>query len=373
MKKQVFLSISIVIILLGCTPSGFDLLDQPGHTYSQIDKSNISDISEIMTFSGGRECGAITAIQLILDKNLVYGYCSKSKELIIWNILSEFEEERYVLDTYGDLGISISKDGNSILSPSQREGYYYSESNEIIKVISIWTKSDHLNPTCIHLCESDYDDEYFESIRGIAISPQGNLVLIYYPFWYELIDLENNESHNVGLSGDADYHVDIGYMTFHPNNEKLAVSYREHVISWYGDVEIFQLSGPSIFDNRRLKDNSNQDLQYVKALEFSPNGKWIANITDDGINLWKINFFKTHRLLEFNKADIIAFSGSSDLLFIGTNDELVVYDLYAKEITSIIKTPNIESISLPSGNEILAWGDSKGLIHILGLQQIDAH
>jgi len=367
MKKQLFSSILIVFILLGCTPTRYDQPDQAGQQYISFDKYNLSDISEISNLSGGGDCGEITSIQVVLDKDLVYGYCSKSKELIIWNISSKIEEERYGLDVIADLGFSISNEGNLLFGPNVREDKSYSESDGLIYEVSSWAINQNMNSTCVDLCDLD-DGEYYEAIRGTAISPNGNMVLVYYPFWYELFDIENNKDYRIALSHDADYFVDIGKMAFHPNKNRLAVSFRETAFSSDGDVQIFRLSGPILFFYRVYKDNSSNKLQDIKALEFSPDGKWLANITNDGVNIWRVNILKTHRLLEFNGPNIISFSGNSDILFIGTNDKLVAYDLYSKEIISIIETPNIKSISIPDGNEILAWGDSNGFIHILGIQ-----
>ena len=367
MKKQLFSSILIALILLSCTPTRFDQPDQASQQFISFDKNNLSDISEISYLSGGGDCGEISSIQVVLEKDLVYGYCSISRELIIWNISLKIEEERSVLDIDVDLGVSISKDGSSVLGLSQRIINSNSESEEFIYEVLICVQDDSLKYTSLHLCELG-EDEYFEAIRGIHISPNGKFALVYYPFWYELYDLENNEDYYVGLSGDADYYVDIGYMAFHPNSKKLAVSFRDTAICSYGDVQIFQLHGPSFMLYKGYKDKSNQMLQTVKDLEFSPDGKWLANITDDGINVWRINILKTHRLLDFKSANIIAFSSDSELLFIGTNDELVVYNLSAKEIIYKIKTPNIESLSISNGNQILAWGDSSGFIHILGIR-----
>ena len=366
MKKQVFSLLSIIIILLGCTPIRFDQTGQVDQKYTPIDKNNISELSEITTLSGGQDCGVIPTIQVVIDKDLVYGYCSKSSELIIWNVSSEIEEERYVLDIVGDLGFYISKDGNSLFGPNQRLDNFNSDPDKLISEVSIWDINDNLNPTCVDLCVPG-DEEYYHSIRGTVISPGGNLVLVYYPFWYELFDLEKNEGYQIALSQDADFYVDIGNMAFHPSNKKLAVSFRETALPWYGDVEIIGLHGPIPFFTRVFKDKSSNTLQYIKALEFSPDGKWLANITDDGINIWRTNIFKTHKSLEINTANIIAFSGDSNLLFIGTNNEIIVYDLYGKELISTIETPNIISISISAGDEILAWGNGKGQIHIFGI------
>jgi len=367
MKKKAFLTLSIIFVLLGCTPTRLDQGERAGHNNIPIDRNNISEISEITNLSGGKDCGAITTIQLVPEKDLVYGYCSISKELIIWSISSETEEERYVLDIDGELGISISKDGSSVLGLSQKIIKNSSDPEEFFNDILVCVKDDSMRYTSLHLCEPGETD-YYGAIRGIHISPDGNFVLVYYPFWYELYDLENNEDDYVGLSGDADYYVDIGYMAFHPRSNELAVSFLDTAIRSYGDVQTFPLHGPSFMLFQGYKDTSDQVLQNINDLEYSHDDKWLANITDDGINVWRTNILKTHRLLDIKAANIIAFSGDSELLFIGTNDELIAYNLHTKEIISKIKTPNIESLSITSGNELLAWGDGNGMIHILGIQ-----
>ena len=69
--------------------------------------------------------------------------------------------------------------------------------------------------------------------------------------------------------------------------------------------------------------------------------------------------------MEISGGRILEFDAKSELLFIGTEDKIIVFDIKKETILVEIQTPMISAISISPNNDFLVWGDSAGMVHIV--------
>ncbi|MCK5793083.1 MAG: WD40 repeat domain-containing protein [Anaerolineales bacterium] len=336
---------------------------------TSISRDNISFIEEVFVMSACKESDKITSFVLKPDRAEIVVYCMGNSEILVLDISTSEVLESYKLNILSQ-GVEISNNGNVVVGATKSKDSTTIDPDligDFIGGVYVWIIDDINRPVCVDWCESG-DEEFYGFSRGITISKDGKQVIEYDSSSFILLDLENKTREYVLLSQDADFHVSIGEITFHPNGKKYAVSFLENDGFIKGNVQISRFSGPLSNFPDVVNKNQKADPVYVKALEFTPDGKWLANITDQGVNIWRVLWGKPRTLSTIQNPQNIVFDVNSNMLFIQAENSIIVYDLKRDELISELDTPGITSITISFGNEYLAWGDEEGKIHLWGIK-----
>lgn len=367
MTRISIIFISLILLFSACCSNNEDIvgdqIDQYPH-FPPITISNVVDISELSILSTSEECGKITTLQVLSARESVIGHCLGSGNLIIWDIFSQEELATHALGIGSWEGTHFSKEGNFVIGATKVVDSSLVDSpwsGESIGYIYVWDIDNISKPTCVDSCES-VDEEYYTYARGTAISSDGNIAIAYYPFFFFVLDLENQNKSTVLLSQDADFSVSIGDMAIDPSNKKYAVSFLE------GDVHVYRFGGLFSIIPNIVNKKPEEELIFVRSLEFSPDGKWLANITNQGINIWKVLWGKPKSISTITNPQNLVFDANSEILYIQADNSVVVYDFKKGNVISELNTPGITSITISSGNEYFAWGDEGGKIHLWGIK-----
>jgi WD40 repeat protein len=337
----------------------------PEFCNSPFSKDNLPFIGETLVLKACKEQGEVSALLINPEKGEIVGYCMGSGEIKILEITTSKELESYPLGIDGH-EVEISSDGSTIVGATIARDSSLLDPfwlGELIGGVYIWKINDMNHPLCVDWCEPG-DEEYYGFSRGISVSKNGDQVIEFDSSSYILFDVETQSRRDVLLSHDADFHVSVGGITFHPSGKKYAVSFLENDRLIKGDVQIFRFSGPFTGIPNVISRNSDNEPAYVKSLEFSPDGKWLANITDKGVNIWQVLWGRSRSISTINNPQNLIFDANSEILFIQAENSIVVYDFRKGNIVSEINTPGITTITVSSGNEYLAWGDKDGKIHL---------
>jgi hypothetical protein len=357
-----------LILLAGCRN-----VDQSGNhsqRFLSIDRTNINFLTEILNIPPLSNVNSVIGTHFNPVLNELFIIYSPQGITSIWDLNKNEKITSYQTNISTESGIAFDNTGNffsgAMNSSFIDDGFF---NKEYLGDIGFWEIKTGELKICIEgNCQKDKKLENKESIFaltspiGVKIEPFGNWGLIYGLRSIKYVDLRNNEITTDFLDIPKGEELKlIGNVTFDSQGKKIAIAYQE------GGV-IIRDPHIDLFSNI-VELNSDKKVHFpVTALVFSPDNRWLARSYNNIVNVWEINNTKNRKIIDevIHNSKALAFDNSSNFLFVGTSENILILDLQSgKEIKRYL-TPGLTSFNISSDDKFVIWGDKKGYVHILG-------
>ena len=305
--------------------------------------------------------GHINSVAFSPDGKYVVSGCSDTT-LRIWEV--ESGQEMHILEGHidGVRSVAFSPDGKYVVSGSYdttvRIWDVATETEtKNLKGHTDWINSVAFSPDGINVASGSLDktgriwevesgqemhilEGHSSSVTSVAFSPNGQYMVSATDKTARIWEVDFGMVENK-LEG----HSDINSVAFSPDG-KYVVSGSEDKTARIWDVA-------TETETKKLKGHSN----VVRSVAFSPDGKYVVSGSlDKTVRIWDVRSGKEIYKLKMNSPIVtVAFSPNitSGYTLAFTGDSTIhLYDLKQKNISpfhaSLVKSPSIESISMPS-------------------------
>lgn len=334
-----------------------------------LNLTNITHASELSKLIVLPE-GPVAAATYFPQKNVLLAVYTQDGTLKTWDVDQAVVVAEHKLGIVGTPGIGFDRTGDLVIGALNAE-IMENDFGEWIRVvggIAIWkTETGELVKCVVSPCDIQPPTIFKPDRYGVALHPEARWVIGYSDLGVSVEDLWNGKTdyaYTPGWDGRMRY---IGLIAFDPTSGRYAIACQEgeilvvevgKEIGWFASTEI------------RLDAYERNKKHRITGLSFSPNGEWLGRVQDDVLTVWKIRARDGDLYSKFNLAhgQLLAFDQSSELLFIGTDDTTLVWDVIGKEIVGEIATPGITTLSVSADNRLLVWGDKFATVHVWGVR-----
>lgn len=359
--KKIVIILSTTILLAASVSS---ISRPPGSLWELVGIENVKNLKEFKLIHGNTTYGSVVALHFSDTYISAYyedGYL-RNWDLADYSLINEF-----FIGLADTRKIEFSTDSNFLIGPlyNQIRDNGYDELVEYIGGIGVWDTSTGQMIFCYSLsCETDPSSEdIINSIDdlGVTISSSGHWVTIYSEYGLTLKNLSRRSLTTI-YGVHPDYWETISIVKFRPGKKQYAFAYRE------GHISVSSLN-PIFIGRYRQLGEEGEELKTILALEFSPDGKWLARIMDGQLDVWQLHLVgdTMYNYSNTPEAHMLKFGTASELLYVLEKDQIIVIDLDQVDEESRIKLPNITSFAI--SKTMLVWGDEMGNIHIWGLDE----
>jgi hypothetical protein len=341
--------------------------------YLPLGPENVTRLSELTVLTTNPAGGPIAVASYFPKKNTLLAVYTGDGFLRAWdagnaNILFEHD-----LGITTNIGAGLDQSGDLVMGAIQHvvKEDIFGELNDFIGGVTVWDTETGKVAGCIpYPCErTELEEQSQLYILGATLDPKGRWGLSNHGSTISVIDITNPNSSQYSSTlhaSDGSYR-NISLFAFDPDNDRYAIAFRDGTI----DIEKNGENKNWISFNTLLGTYEKGVLHKVAALSFSPNGKFLARIQENVLTLWKSTVYSGDIQFEYGVLDghLIAFDQSSEMLFVGTTDNIEVLDVKEGKPIGEFTAPGITSLSVSSDNRLLIWGDKVGAIHVWGIHK----
>lgn len=360
------ISILFMFLLTCCSPmSNYSqsVTNNYNKYFQQINITNIKNINVIRNLERNSS-GRIGAIGYNTNSNTVMVVNVDAGELEIWGLESGKIISNYGLGIVTDQGLQFNLNSDKLVGATYHE---YRDDNldgnleEYISGINVWdTKSGNV----IHcFIECGYKPPSIIDLSA-GLDHVGNWVYAFNNGGLVSENIETDKIISYILISLKNYNHPIGRITLDSDGMKFAIAYQE------GGMRIRSQKTRTELFSPEFENNVDKDYKHVLALSFSPIDKWLARIRENKVTIWRVFGLtgKEQYEVEIPFAKLLVFDNTEHMLFVSSEDTVSVIDINKKEIVTTLTTPNITALGISQDNRLLLWGDSKGGIHVWGIQ-----
>ncbi len=104
-------------------------------------------------------------------------------------------------------------------------------------------------------------------------------------------------------------------------------------------------------------------------LKFDGTHSWLAWLTDKKLVIWNLRNYTLplHLNAKLEETNVLCFDRTGNLLFVGTNQGILVYDVKIRKQISEFNVGKVTAIYFTRDNHLLVWGDAYGNVHLWGI------
>jgi WD40 repeat protein len=373
--KILALALSGTAFLISCVGASVEskpTIEAPG-LYSQVlsplNSLSVMDMSELKELDTNTVVGSVGIARYFPEKNTLLAVYIGDGFLRAWDIGDAKVVSEQNFGIISNVGLDFNESGDLVIGAMLHKitENDFGELAEYIGGVAVWDiDAGDLIKCVVHPCDKFSSSWQRDAISGVALDSQGQWVIENREIWISVSDITGSETpYSFSESENEDPRY-AGLIAIDSNTGRYGIAFRE------GEVVIGDIGkrGPTqAFSKIFLGTYEKGTRHEITALNFSPDGKLLARIQDDNLTVWKIDTLSGDLYFAHNipHSHLIAFNQSSDLLFIGTNDLISIWNIKEMEFIGDYATPNITSLSVSSDNRLLIWGDQKGVVHILGV------
>jgi len=342
--------------------------------YAELSPETVVDMAEVAILPSPEDSQGVVAVtQADTDGQLlaVYGN-GKSHRWDLGNLKSVAE---FDFLSASPKGVNFSTDGTMVITPGRVVP------PNLLNGYTVWdTRSgDILKCWGPHCEDGDPDDaDYFD--LGILLDPSGNWIVEYGGSAIEAEAINTNvvvikELYDHGFNRDKR----VSWITIDPSGQYLAYAVEEGQIKVYttqgflDPISLDQSSPPgkNIFVGSRTygKYDAKAEIQ-TKNLAIDFTRTWLAWLNGENLLVWDMRRFTSSPHIEIPIANgsSMAFNQSGDLLAVGMDSGILIFDLEKGEKISQIEFSKVSSLYFTRDNRLLVYGDRSGTIHLWGVQ-----
>lgn len=304
----------------------------------------------------------------------------KNGYLVRWN-LRDIQITKYRLDVASQNSINFSADGNRLLTPSR-----ITDNDEIIE-INVWDTNTGESLFCdgnSEKCPEGYHWDRAPQV-GYFLNSSGELL-----FSYTLMDIDNYafslsdyEVQNVDdvleiPYGDiirmsdkyfSDPNAEVALMTMDVNSEYLVFALHNGMVRIEESIPF--RSEDNYFFIRNLIDGLETKSVEIVDLKIDNTRTWLAVLREDKLLVWNLQrgYFTPLKINDsIFDGNAIAFDQAGQLLAVGTDSNIVIYDLKRGKVVNTLSVENTTALIFSRDNQMLISGDSTGHLYIFGVQ-----
>jgi WD40 repeat protein len=328
------------------------------------------EMSEIKQLVLAKTSGKVAIANYFPAKNILMAVYLGDGYIRAWDIGDAIVSFERNLGIVSDISSAFDESGNLVMGALLHE-FKKNDFDDLVEYVggvAIWDIDTGKLVYCVvHPCDKSAIEWQREAIVGATLDPNGRWVFENREIWISLSDITGVEpSYSFSEGGDEKprYATLIAINSY---NNRYAIADRE------GEVIINEIGRTGlgwILSRFFLGTYDEKARHETKALNFSPDGKLLARIQDDRLTVWRITDQGGVSYIEHNipKGGLLAFDRSSSMLFIGTNEAILIWDLKNKMFLGEYATPGITSLAISMDNRVLIWGDISGGVHVWGIQ-----
>jgi len=342
--------------------------------YAELSPETVADMAEVAALPSSEEGRVIAMIQTDTANEHLLAVSEDGKfrrwSLETLEVIAEFD-----FMSASPRGGNFSSDGTMVVTPGR-----VTPSN-LLNGYTVWNTQTGELLKCWgpHCPEGDPDDADYLDI-GILLDPIGNWVVEYGGSAIEAEAINENaavmrELYDRGFNRDQH----VSWMTIDPSGKYLAYAVEE------GQVKVYQTEGfldpASIRDPSRGKDlfvgsrtygdyDANADIQTLNlSVDFTRT--WLAWLNEENLFVWDMRRFTSspHIQIPIDNGNSMAFNQRGDLLAVGTDSGILIFDLEKGEKISQLEVSKVTALYFTRDNRLMIWGDANGDIHIWGVQE----
>lgn len=376
-KRTSVLSVLAVLILCSCRSSASEAADssQFSTNFMPFNLENVDDLESVAVWHVTQVNTPISKIRYNISKNKLIVVVDATSTITI--VVPE--SGKLVSQTFLDLSkfhtFNINSDGSLLLGGVQYEVDLEKTTNRY-EQIAIWNTSTGLIEKCITggcLADMGEISEDETDLGAVADGAFENLVS-FDEDTYSFSVYSNNELVYSGYALvnnlDSDNWKRIGDIAIDSANHRLAIIYQE------GEVRLDTISHsentpliPFEFSERLNMYDGNQP-QEIQMSTFDADGHLLAVVRGGKLAVWDADGWNKKQLLVYEVGQIhgLSFDMQGALLFVGVEDQVLIFGLKDKEIIAQLSTPNISTLCISEDNRLLFWGDVDGNVHVWGIK-----
>jgi WD40 repeat protein len=350
--------------LSACTPPKGETDNIYTEKFSILSPANVTDVQDLdsLSYLGAGSVGGLgfrSSDGLLLAAYLGDGF------LRGWDLSTKTMAFEHKLSLVSSTGLEFDVAGDYIIGPQysqMRDDDYYMQ--EYIGGVGLWeTTSGNLVLCLDSICNEPLGSENLQDI-GAAIDPTGTKVVVFDHNVFLLIDIKtSNSSINLVNSPENIFGLTswepLGKSIFNRDGEKL------YIARLLGTVNV---SG-GFPDLRELISKTSEVYMPVEAIALDSEDKHFARIQGGRLNVWQLGLFNNQLLYESEipNGKLLSFDKSGDLLFVGTENTILILDIENQKLIKEIPAIDLSVIFISPDNRLVFWGDKNGIIHIWGI------
>ena len=366
LKKMLIISIFTLTALFGCksdTPDEGQVISSYSQFFSSIEFASVDQIVEVRNIDVNG--GPIAAVYLKpgTDQLLIVSIGDgvlRTVDLESRDIIKEFD-----LGITVSTGIGFDRDGELMIAARQQVSMDDGFGERLyIGDMRVWRTS---TGEMITFVDRNIYGEYGIAL-GSDIDSSGERYLNFDELVVGASTISGDHS-SISLVGSVgSTYRTISLVEFEEEGKRIATAFDQGYTKVEFGAPYFRIG------YTRLGSFEEGSLQPVADLDFSQNGRYLAQITMDTISIWRLGLFRGRLKVETEipGAEHIEFSSNDDYLIVSTSDEIKVLDVATGEIVSEIEAPGITTFITAEDDRFLIWGDQEGIVHVLGVSISEA-
>jgi len=365
-----------MVLLGGCavSPTSLATSEPSPATSSCAPLEAVAAINLVEIFSGGTPGarGQVVALQALPGSDVVMSLHIGNPSLAQWKLWDQAPFMEVDLDLSSRHGAGFSQSGNLAIGATTSD-----EVNEGVGIrehvggILVW-KTETGDPyACIEAPCPDLPSSTLTmpTLVGATLDPMGNTALIFNELGVIRVTLPDVSYEEIFDNASPEIKPDdlrtIGSVAFDHSSNRYAVGFEEGQVV----VTPFRRAWWDLLDRPFvLGRNDPSGLISVSAMNFSPDGKWLAQARGDFVRVWDLVNGQGNPTIELSLqgASKLVFDQTSEYLFAATPEELLVIRIADGSVVGHYATPGISALTVSPDNRLLIWGDVSGSIHALG-------
>ncbi len=365
-----------MVLMGGCavTPTSLATSEPSPATSSCAPLEAVAETNLVDIFSGGTPGarGQAVALQALPGSDVVMSLHIGDPSLAQWKLWDQDPVMEADLDLSSRHGAGFSKSGKlAIGATTSDEANDDAGTREHIGGILVWETETGdpfacIEAPCPNLPPSTLS---MPTLAGATLDPMGNTALIFNELAVIRVTLPDVAYEEVFGNASPDINPDdmrtIGSVAFDNSGNRYAVGFEEGqvVVTPFRRAWWDLLGRPFV-----LGRNDPSGLISISAMNFSPDGKWLAQARGDFVRVWDLVNGQGNPSVELSLqgARKLVFDQTSEYLFATTPEELLVIRIADGAVVGHYATPGISALTVTQDNRLLFWGDVSGSIHALG-------
>jgi len=281
-------------------------------------------------------------------------------------------------------GVSFSADGSRVITPGS-----VSHTLEL-NGYTIWdTQSGEIIDCIGHHCPGGWA-QINSYQTGIGLTPNNKWIIGYLASFLHA----NGVSLRMAGTWDIDddpydtSDITINNIAFDSSGYYLACATEENQVYVFDVDELFNPAGidnediltgsgrPAVtsFPPIRSRQYGNYDPDaktITNDLAFDDTRSWLAQLTEDNLVIWDLRktIFPRWMQIPVKDASVLAFNHAGNLLAVGTDREILFFDLESRSQVVSISVGEVTELYFSRDDRLLVWGDADGTIHLWGVVQ----
>lgn len=364
------------VLLGGCavSPASPATSEPSSATSSCAPLESVAETNLVDIFSGGKPGarGQTVALQVLPGSDIVMSLHIGNPSLAQWKLWEQDPVMEADLDLSSRHGAGFSKSGNlAIGATTSDEVNEDAGTREHVGGILVWETETGDSFACIEAPCPNLPPSTLTipTLVGATLDPMGNTALIFNELSVIRVTLPNVAYEEVFDNASPDMNPDdmrtIGSVAFDNSGNRYAVGFEE------GQVVLtpFRRAWWDLFGKPFVLGRADPTgLISISAMIFSPDGKWLAQARGDFVRVWDLAKSQGDptTVLSLQGANTLVFDHTSEYLFAGDREELLVIRIADGAIVGHYATPGISALTVSPDNRLIIWGDVSGSIHAIG-------